>query len=833
MLSLLAEASRAAQSVRCALLVTDLVDSTQLFARLGEYEATQLLGTEEEAARRLARHHNGMEIDRSDGFLLLFESAWQAVAFALAYQHELDGLSRRSGVSLAAKIGIHWAEVYLTRHEAEDIAHGAKPVEVSGVGKPIAARLMSAAHGGQVLLSATAREAAEAECRQRGDQLGELDWVAHGRFKLKGVELPMELHEVFTRGSALPREPRDNDKVHSLRRASRRRVLKLGAGVAASVALPAVAVGWYRYTRFEFPKSGWLVLADWADSTGDVSLQQVLGTAFRIALEQSRFAYVLNGEAVRDTLRRMRSNVERLTDRGLAIEVAQREQAKALIMPAVALIDIGLRLSSTVIDPWKNRLVFSVDVAMPNAESLTRALDDLAAAVRTSLGESIEAIVADSRPLAKVTTTDLTALRLYSEAELKVRDRQPLEAAALLQQAIDIDSDFASAYAKLGTVLMLFRVDQRKAEASWRAAIERSDRLTRREQMYVEAALSNTTTPEQMRARWGAMYAAFPDDMAAGNNVAWLAWSQYGQVEEALRVQQEVLKLSHPWRSRALHNFGYMQLAAGQLAEAEISLRQALELEGNPIHWGLVRLLLATGDSAAAGELIARFERDAQTASLETERVEAAILHEIHRGDLGAAERLAEGLGRRAEEWSFAAAHAVALRGRVHVAAAAGEAQRARAALGEFVTLLQEQIEADIGGIMILPRTDAYLLALVATREGWDAEMAALSPMLTLTGRWRGFPQLQALQRLLEGWQALRAGDADAAVQAAEESRQRAPMFLSHELELEARLARGEAIGEQAAVLSRRLHQALGEAYNYFSIQLPNLVFWRRLRRWV
>jgi putative peptide modification system cyclase len=833
MLSLAADAPIAAQSVRCALLVTDLVDSTQLFTRLGEYAASQLLASEEDGARRLARHFDALEIDRSDGFLLLFEQPWKAVAFALAYHHELDGLSRRSGVRLQAKVGIHWAELYLTRHSPEDIAHGAKPVEVSGVGKPIAARLMSAARPGQVLLSAAAREVAEAACRAQPEACGELDWVAHGPYRLKGVDLPLELHEVYRRGAALPREPLENDKVVSLRREARRRLLKGGAALAAGLGLPALGVGWYRYTRFEFPKSGWLVLADWLDAANDPALAQVLGTAFRIALEQSRFAYVLNDEAVRNTLRRMRREVGRLTDRSLAIEVAQREQAKALVMPAVAMIEQGLRLSATVIDPWKNRLVFSVDVAMPGPESLTRALDDLAAAVRTSLGESIDAIVADSRPLAKVTTTDLTALRLYSEAELKVRDRQPVEAMGLLQQAIDIDPDFASAYAKLGTVQMLFRVDQRKVEANWRAAMQRSDRLTRREEMYLEAALSNTTTPEQMRARWGAMHAAFPDDMASGNNVAWLAWSHYGQFAEALRLQTEVVKLSHPWRSRALQNLGYLQMAVGDFAAARGSLEEAIALEGNPIHWALLRLYLATGEGAAASALIERYSRDAQSPSLEAERSEAAILHMAHRGDLKAALRLADALYRRASEWDFDAARLVALRGRLHLGTADGETTLAQAALGELLALVRGQIEADVGGLMLVPRSDAYMMAMLAVREGWSEQRAALAPLLNLDGRWRAYPQLQALQRLLEGWEALRAGDPGAALQSAEDARQQAPLFIAYELELEARLARGEAVGDGAAALSARLHEGLAEAYNYFSFQLPNLLFWRRLRQWV
>lgn len=830
MLTLAADAPIAAQSVRCALLVTDLVDSTQLFTRLGEYAATQLLGSEEDCARRLARQFNAHEIDRSDGFLLLFEHAWQAVAFAIAYHHELDALSRRCGVRLRAKIGIHWCDVYLSRHAAEDVAQGAKPLEASGVGKAIAARLMSAAHPGQVLLSAAAREAAERECTSRSD-CGALKWVNHGRYRLKGVDLPLELHEVYPRGTALPREPLENGKVVSLRREMRRRLLKGGGALAAGVGLPALGLSLYQQRRFDFPKSGWLVLADWLDPSGNGELTRVLGVAFRIALEQSRFAFVLNDEAVRETLRRMRSDVGALTDRSIAIEVAQREQARALVMPAITTLGTGLRLSAAVIDPWKKRLVFSVDVAAPSTETLTRALDDLAASVRSSLGESMEAIVADSRPLARVTTGDMGALRLFTEAEYKVRERKPAEAIALLQQAIDIDPDFASAYAKLGTIQMLFRIDQGAADASWRAAIARAERLTRREQMYVEATLSNTTTPELMLTRWSAMYTVFPDDMPAGNNVAWLLWSHFGRVEDALKLQDDVVKLSHPWRARALHNLGYLHLAQGNFAAASDSFHKALDLDDDPVHWGLVRFYLASGNVTAAEELLNRFARDALSPALETERTEASILHAVYLGDFDRALAAARTLYRRGDIWGLSSARLVALRCQLHLGCASGQLQTAYSAHAELLSLVREQYAADIGGAMIIPRADAFMLALVAVREGWAEHRLATEELVNLNGRWGSYPQLHALHRLLQGWEALQANDAEGAIQAAIEARSILPLFLIHELELAARQALGEKTNNMAEALTLRLHEALSEPYNYFSLQLPNLLAWRQLRR--
>ena len=75
----------------------------------------------------------------------------------------------------------------LRDNSAHDVARGAKPLEVEGLSKPIAARVMSLAVGGQTLLSD------EARCT-----LGEGAWAlrSHGHWMLKGLAAPIELHEV-------------------------------------------------------------------------------------------------------------------------------------------------------------------------------------------------------------------------------------------------------------------------------------------------------------------------------------------------------------------------------------------------------------------------------------------------------------------------------------------------------------------------------------------------------------------------------------------------------------------------------------------------------------
>ena len=67
------------------LLLCDLVASTRLVERVGDTRAADLLAQHDRTARDLMTKYNGLEIDKSDGFLLLFERPIEAVRFALAY----------------------------------------------------------------------------------------------------------------------------------------------------------------------------------------------------------------------------------------------------------------------------------------------------------------------------------------------------------------------------------------------------------------------------------------------------------------------------------------------------------------------------------------------------------------------------------------------------------------------------------------------------------------------------------------------------------------------------------------------------------------------------
>ncbi len=191
-----------------ALLLTDVVDSTQLSEELGDEVMAQLWIQHDRVARDLLPLWRGREIDKTDGMLLLFERAEDAVRYALAYHEALANLDR----PLKARAGLHCGPVILRENTAADVARGAKPLEVEGLAKPTAARIMSIASGAQTLLSAEAAA---------GLQCADLRTESHGHWMMKGVSDALEIFEVGMPQQPF-RMPADGEKVYRVYRQGER-----------------------------------------------------------------------------------------------------------------------------------------------------------------------------------------------------------------------------------------------------------------------------------------------------------------------------------------------------------------------------------------------------------------------------------------------------------------------------------------------------------------------------------------------------------------------------------------------------------------------------------
>lgn len=199
------------------LLACDLVRSTALTERVGDERAAKLLWQHDQLARSLLAECGGTEIDKADGFLLLFERPVEALNFSISYHDALASLSRDTDLEIESRVAIHVGEVYLRRNAPDDVARGAKPLEVEGLAKPALARLLGLCSARQTLLSRAAFDLARRGSSGIADP-ERLRWLSHGAYQFAGILEPIEVFEVGVAGRAPLTAPRDTQKAHRVGR---------------------------------------------------------------------------------------------------------------------------------------------------------------------------------------------------------------------------------------------------------------------------------------------------------------------------------------------------------------------------------------------------------------------------------------------------------------------------------------------------------------------------------------------------------------------------------------------------------------------------------------
>jgi putative peptide modification system cyclase len=568
-----------------AVLLADLVDSTAFIQSFGDARAAVALQRLDLQIRDLLEFTGGRLIDKADGLLAIFERPVQAVDFALRYQQALRHFSAGEGTVLNARVGIHVGELMTWSNTENAVAAGAKPLEVEGLAKPVAARLMSLALPGQILISSMAQSLAQRAQSELGERSERVRWIAHGRYRFKGVPAPILVHEVGEMGFAPLRQPPSGQK------AWRELPIWRRPPVLAMELLVFLAVGgFYSYTLLRSPPAiafqerDWVVVGDMSNFTGDARLEESLDTALRISLEQSRFVNVIPQLKVQDVLQRMGRSQEATVDRAVGSEIALREGARALLLPTVAEVGGKLRVSLEVVDPNTQATVFAESAEGKGAESALTSIDSVNEKVREHLGESRRAISANGKPLADVTTPSLDALRFYSLAYDSAIHSRFDETLRLLNLAIEKDPQFALAYAKRAQLYSVIAEDNTRAKQDYEMAAKFKNRLTTRESLSLDADLASLGPPEQTLAKLDTLVRVYPDSFGSMMRAAQVNLEFLQQFPRAFATLQPALKPQNPRLFSAMYVDGVINLAQENYGQAEIAFNKYESLGGRGLN---------------------------------------------------------------------------------------------------------------------------------------------------------------------------------------------------------------------------------------------------------
>jgi serine/threonine protein kinase/tetratricopeptide (TPR) repeat protein len=346
-----------------------------------------------------------------------------------------------------------------------------------------------------------------------------------------------------------------------------------------------------------------VVLADFANSTGDPVFDNTLKQALSVSLRQSPFLNILSDSRVAATLTMMTRPPNTQITNNVAREICQRTQSKAYIGGSISALGkeyvLGLRAASCVTDD----VLAEEQATADRKEEVLPALGKAVTKLREKLGESLASVTKYNQPLAQATTSSLEALQQYSEAGRVQREQGDAAAIPYGKRAIELDPDFAVAYASLGGDYSNLN-QPNLARENFQKAYELRNRATQRERFLIEASYYNYVTGEidkaiQTYAEWARTYPAdyVPHDNLGDN------YNFLGQYEKAAEETSASLRIE-PDDAIAYGNLTDDYLALGRIKDAKAALDEASRrnLDTPDLHLYRYHLAFLENDPAAMQE---------------------------------------------------------------------------------------------------------------------------------------------------------------------------------------------------------------------------------------
>jgi DNA-binding winged helix-turn-helix (wHTH) protein/tetratricopeptide (TPR) repeat protein len=349
-----------------------------------------------------------------------------------------------------------------------------------------------------------------------------------------------------------------------------------------------------------------IVLADFANKTGDSVFDDTLKQALSVSLAQSPFLNILSDQKVRNTLKLMDGPTGTPLSPEVARDVCQRTGSVAVFAGSIASLGSQYVLGLNAMSCRTGEMLAQEQVQAARKEDVLKALDQASARLREKVGESLATIEKYDTPLAQATTPSLDALKAYSQARKIAISGDFAAAIPYYKRAIELDPNFATAYVGLG--IMYSNLHESGASNEYIAkAFELRERASERERLAIEADYYTYVTGDIDRARttykrWAQAYPQ--DDIPYGNLGA--IEVEAGEYDQAIKDIRESLRLL-PDDSISYGNLLGQYVAVNRLDEAKSVYKEAVARKAeNPfLHANMYGLAFLEGDHAEMDRQVA------------------------------------------------------------------------------------------------------------------------------------------------------------------------------------------------------------------------------------
>lgn len=375
--------------------------------------------------------------------------------------------------------------------------------------------------------------------------------------------------------------------------------------LAATVVLLVIAAGsvafFFLHRRPALTEKDTVVLADFANSTGDPVFDGTLRQGLAVELEQSPFLTLISDQRIEQTLRLMNQPPDARLTPQIAHDLCPRTQSAVYLTGSIASLGNQYVLGLKAVSCATGDVLAQEQESASGKEKILAALDTAASKLREKLGESLKTVEKFNTPLEQATTPSLEALQAYMLGRRTQLEKDQFAAAApFYQRAIKFDPNFGLAYAALGSVH--WNVGETVlGEQSARKAYELRSQVSEPEKFYIESTYYHYVTGDLENARqiYDIWTQTYPRSSSARIRL-WQLYFQEGKYETALPNMREAIQLD-PWKS----GLGFTDLVVNliclnRLQEARTTAQQAISnrLDSADLHLKLYELAFLANDAA-------------------------------------------------------------------------------------------------------------------------------------------------------------------------------------------------------------------------------------------
>jgi len=293
-----------------------------------------------------------------------------------------------------------------------------------------------------------------------------------------------------------------------------------------------------------FSKRDWIVITDFENLTDNPVFDKSLYTAFSLSINQSRFVNVFPKSRMFETMAMMNIKDQVHINEEIGLQIAEREGINTCIVPSISEVGDRYVITAKILETSSGNLLTSIILNADDQHDILKKLDKLSTRVRRNLGESRYNIALQDKPLAKVTTSSIEALKQYSLGLERHWFSDFKGAKTYYENALRIDSSFTTAKASLGT-LLYERFDVEKGRELLSQAIKSIDNLTDKEKYPILAAhaISVENNIDKAIENTKILTRLYPDDPAFHNNLGWY-YQSTEQYEEALTEYKKAVQIN-------------------------------------------------------------------------------------------------------------------------------------------------------------------------------------------------------------------------------------------------------------------------------------------------